>query len=89
MQAAWRSILPVSIAIRPLALIALTIENRTRDAHRTGIRLSVPSGSSYDLAVDGRSVQLAATGRWDHPWRAEIELRGQTAKIELVRSQMR
>jgi hypothetical protein len=68
-----------------LRRVAFDSENRTADTHRTGLRLSVPAGSVYELVVNGRSVPLVATGEWDYPWRAEIEVKGPAGRIELSR----
>ena len=76
---------PIAID-RSLRKIGFSLENRTSDHHRTALRFSFPSGSSYDLVIDGRRVPLAATGEWDYPWRAEIEVKGPIVKVEVVRS---
>jgi hypothetical protein len=68
-----------------LRKIAFVIENRTADAHKTGLRLSLPAGATYELDQNGRLVSLVATGDWDYPWRAELDLAGPSAKVELVR----
>ena len=36
-----------------------------------------------------RSVPLVATGEWDYPWRAEIDVKGPTGQIELLRKKAR
>jgi hypothetical protein len=71
-----------------LRRVAFEIENRTADTHRTGLRLSFPAGSVYELVVNGRSVPLAATGEWDYPWRAEIDMKGPSGRIELSRKKI-
>ncbi len=70
---------------KSLRRIGFAVENRTADAHRTGIRISFPAGSSYDLVLEGRPVTLTATGEWDYPWRAELEVKGPAVKVEVVR----
>jgi hypothetical protein len=70
---------------KSLRRIRFILENRTADAHRTGVRISFPAGSSYDLVVEGRAVPLAATGEWDYPWRAELEIKSATVKVEVTR----
>ncbi len=70
---------------KSLRKIVFVVENRTSDIHRTRIRFSFPAGSSYDLALGGRAVPLMATGDPDYPRRAEIEVKGPTVKVELVR----
>ncbi len=65
--------------------IAFTIENRTANAHTTGVRLSLPAGARYVLRQDGKDVPLAETGNWDYPWRAALAMKSATSVIELVR----
>ena len=65
--------------------VAFAVENRTGTAHKTGVRLSVPPHSHYELLQDGRAVTLQQTGNWDYPWRAELAISGPTSKIEIVR----
>jgi hypothetical protein len=72
---------------KSLRRIAGIVENRTADAHRTGLRFSPPAGSAYELIQDGRPVPFAATGEWDYPWRAELDMAGPTVKLELVRKE--
>ncbi len=69
---------------KSLRRIAFDIENRTADAHRTGLRISVPAGTAYELVQDGRSIPLVATGNWDYPWRAEVDVVGPAVSIEFV-----
>ena len=61
---------------KALGKIAFTIENRTSNAHTTGVRLSFPVNSQYELRQDGKVVPLVQTGDWDYPWRAELSLAG-------------
>lgn len=70
---------------KSLRRTGFVVENRTSDAHRTGIRFSFPAGSSYDLALGGRAVKLEPTGDWDYPWRVEIEVKGPAVTLDLVR----
>ncbi len=70
---------------RSLGRISFTLENRTADAHRTGLRLAAPEGYAYALAKNGMTVPLVATGDPDYPWRAEIDVAGPAVRIELVR----
>jgi hypothetical protein len=74
---------------KSLRRVAFMVENRTGDAHRTGLRVSAPLGAAYELRQDGQRVPLVSTGDWDHPWRAEIELAGPVVKLELVRKESR
>jgi hypothetical protein len=71
---------------KSLGRIAFTIENRTANAHRTGIRFSAPAGAGYELRLDGRPLPFVSTGEWDYPWRAEIEVAGSAVRVEIVRS---
>ncbi len=75
---------PITID-KSLRKIDFVVENRTSDAHRTGIRISFPAGSSYDLLIEGRVVPLSTTGEWDYPWQAEFEVKGATVKVEVRR----
>ena len=68
-----------------LGAVAFTIENRTGNAHTTGIRLALPVNSRYELRQDGRAVPLVRTGDWDYPWRADIRMGGATSALELTR----
>jgi len=70
---------------KSLGKIVFTVENRTADAHKTELRISVPAGASYVLVLDGRPVPLVATGEPDYPWRAEIDVAGPVVSLELVR----
>jgi hypothetical protein len=74
---------------KALQKVAFTVENRTANAHRTGIRLSIPANTKYDLVQDGKPVPLVQTGSWDYPWRAELSMSGTSSKIELVRTDRR
>lgn len=74
---------------KALQKIVFTIENRTANNHRTGVRLSIPSHSRYELTQDGETVPLIQTGDWDYPWRAELFMTGPLSKIELVRTDRR
>ena len=65
--------------------IAFTLENRTGDEHRTGIRFSPPEGASYGVHQDGRVVELTPTGNWDYPWRADLAVGKLPTKIDFTR----
>ena len=71
---------------KALSRIAMTIENRTNDAHATGLRLSIPPHTRFDLLQDGKKLKLGQTGNWDYPWRAELTMGAGPARIELVRT---
>ncbi len=66
--------------------VAFTLENRTHDAHVTGLRLSFPVGADYEITQDGSKVVLSRTGDWDYPWRAELQVGAGPHQIELVRT---
>jgi len=70
---------------KALQKIAFTVENRTAGTHRTGVRLSLPINSKYELLQDGKPVPMIQTGNWDYPWRAELMMAGPAAKMELIR----
>jgi hypothetical protein len=74
---------PITID-KSLQRLAFVLENRTADAHRTGLRISTPAGTTYRLIHSGRPVPLVATGDWDYPWRAEIDVAGPAVNLELV-----
>jgi hypothetical protein len=74
---------------KSLGRIAFIVENRTSDRHTTGLRLSCPAGTGYDLLASGQPVALAATGDWDYPWRGEINVKGLSVEIELLRKRER
>jgi hypothetical protein len=70
---------------KSLEAVMFTIENRTGNAHRTGIRLSFPVDAHYALTADGAPVALAETGNSDYPWRAEVPVSGRTTAVTLQR----
>jgi hypothetical protein len=70
---------------KALGRIAFTVENRTGDAHATGVRISLPVNSTYELRQDGQPVTLVQTGNADYPWRGELKIGATAAKLELVR----
>jgi hypothetical protein len=70
---------------KSLETITFALENRTGDAHQTGIRLSFPVNAHYGLTVSGTPVALVATGNPDYPWRAEVSVRGGATVVELRR----
>jgi len=69
---------------KSLRRVAFVLENRTADAHKTGLRISGPEGSTYEIVADGRPVPLAATGDGDYPLRAEIDVAGPAVRVEIV-----
>lgn len=68
-----------------LVRIAFTLENRTGDRHKTTLKLALPAGASYDVRQDGRRIAVQATGDFDYPLRAELDVAASTSKIEIVR----
>jgi len=70
---------------KSLGRISFTLENRTADAHRTGLRLAAPAGYAYALVGNGTAVPFVATGDPDYPWRAEIDITGPTVDLVIVR----
>jgi hypothetical protein len=74
---------------KTLRKIGFIIENRTVDAHKTGLRISAPADRTYELLQDGRRLPLVATGDPDYPWRAEIGVAGPAVNLELVRKNVR
>jgi hypothetical protein len=77
------------VADKSLRKITFSIENRTADTHKAGLHLSAPAGFAYDVVQDGRPVPLVATGDWDYPWRAELDVAGEISNIELSLSSRR
>ncbi|MGZ4886576.1 MAG: DUF5695 domain-containing protein, partial [Candidatus Aminicenantales bacterium] len=74
---------------KSLKRITFEVESRVPGSHTTGLRLSLPSGSRYELVQDGRPVPLIATGDWDYPFRAELEVSGPGSIVELSRAMAR
>jgi hypothetical protein len=74
---------------KSLGKIAFAVENRTADGHKTGLRLSAPAGFVYELIRDGKKIPFVATGDWDYPLRAVIEIDGPAVKVEVVRKGVR
>jgi hypothetical protein len=74
---------------KSLDKIAFTLENRTRDAHTTGLWLSLPAGSSYSVLQNGKKIALTPTGNWDYPLRADLKIAPQPATVEIIRESQR
>jgi hypothetical protein len=68
---------------KSLRRVAFAVENRMAGAHRTGLRISAPAGFAYEIVQGGQPLPLVATGDWDYPWRAEIEVSGSPVSVEL------
>ena len=47
---------------KALKRLRFTIENRTGDAHTTGLRISAPAGNGYAILLDGKKVGTAGPG---------------------------
>jgi len=71
---------------KTLHKIAFTLENRSQDAHVTGLWLSFPIGAQYEVTQDGRKVALSKTGNWDYPWLAEMQMGTGPSTIEIIRT---
>ena len=65
--------------------IAFAIENRTGNAHTTGVRLAFPINTTYELRQDGKAVPLEQTGDPDYPWRAELPVNSARCQVEVLR----
>ena len=70
---------------KTLARVDFIVENRTNNAHTTGVRLDIPVNTQFELRQDGKAVPLAQTGNPDYPWRAELKVSGPGTKVEVVR----
>jgi len=64
--------------------VAFAVENRTADAHRTSLRIFAPAGPVPELRRDGRRIALAATGDWEYPWQADIDVAEPVVGLELI-----
>ena len=74
------------IVDKALSSISFTLENRTGNAHTTGVRLALPLNLHYTLTVDGNNVPLVQTGNPDYPWRAGISVGARGASAVLKRN---
>lgn len=70
---------------KSLGTVSFTVENRTGDAHRTGIRLSFPANADYTVTAGGTAVPPVATGNPDYPWRVDVPVSGGGVVVELRR----
>ena len=70
---------------KALKTISFTVENRTGGAHTTGVKLSLPANTRYQLNQDGKAVPLTPTGNWDYPWRAELTMNAASTRIQISR----
>lgn len=71
---------------KSLDKIAFTLENRTGDEHTTELLLSPPTGTTYSVLQNGKTIQLNRNSDWDYPLRAEIKVTSQPSNIEIVRA---
>jgi len=69
---------------KSLRRVAFAVENRTADAHRTSLRIFAPAGPVPELRRDGRRIALAATGDWEYPWQADIDVAEPVVGLELI-----
>jgi len=69
--------------------VSFTVENRTGAPHPTGLLLSFPVNSSYQVLQDGKPVAVRPTGNWDHPWRAELAMGEGPATVVITRTDRR
>ncbi len=76
---------------KALGKTAFTLENRTADAHSTGLWLSSPAGVSYAVSQDGKKVALEPTRNGDYPLRAQLNLAAaqKAVRIEITRQNPR
>jgi len=72
------------IVDKSLKQIAFTLENRTADAHDTGLWLSVPVGTSYLVLQNGSQVPLVETRNWDYPLQVELKVDTRPTRIEII-----
>jgi hypothetical protein len=68
---------------RSLRKIVFTLENRTGDVHRTGLRLSVPGNAVPAVFQDGKRVAVKPTGNGDYPYIADLRVGPAPTKIEI------
>jgi hypothetical protein len=65
--------------------VSFTLENRTADTHLTGVRLSFPVNSRYELRQDDAVVPFVRTDDWNYPWHATLKTGGAPSRITLTR----
>jgi hypothetical protein len=65
--------------------ISFTVENRTADRHPTGLRLSLPVNTKYELRQDDAIVPFVRTDDWNYPWHALLTIGGTPSRIVLTR----
>ena len=70
---------------KSLNKIAFTVENRTGDEHTTELFLSLPTGSTYSVFQNGRTMELNRTGNGDYPLRTDLSVTSRSTKIEIIR----
>jgi len=65
--------------------LAFLMENRTGDAHTTGLWLSLPAGAKWTVLQDGRKLTFQKTTSWDYPTYVPLRAVRGNSKIEIVR----
>ncbi len=70
---------------KAVTTLTFGVENRTGAPHTTGLRLSLPAGSRYELTVNGQPVALVPTRDPDYPWRADVAMAADGARVSLRR----
>jgi hypothetical protein len=65
--------------------IMFSVENRTKDAHTTVLKLALPPGATYAVLQDGKPLTLRQTDDWDYPLRVDLAVSRATTKVEIVR----
>jgi hypothetical protein len=76
--------LPILLDKR-LHRIRFRLENRTKDQHVTGLKLSIRPSVAYYVLQDGNKVPLTKTGNWDYPWQANLNINETSSQIEIIR----
>jgi len=65
--------------------IMFSVENRTKDAHTTVLKLALPPGAKFAVLQDGKPSTLRSTDDWDYPWRVDLAVSQAATKVEIVR----
>jgi hypothetical protein len=68
-----------------LSRVSFAVENRTGDQHTTGLLLSFPAGAGYTILQDGKKLDSIASGNWDYPLRAQVNLPIGGSRLQVVR----
>ncbi len=70
---------------KALRRVTFALENRTGNAHTTGVRLSLPTNTRYALIANGQEIPLLRTDNADYPFRGEIPVSGAGVSVEVRR----